>query len=96
MWFHSYTNMFSQASRTVATGILTVGLVLIGFGALIMAQPKVFAALAAAVFFVVGLSLALAAAKMLWAQRRISRGSPTIYRENVRIHRGDRSDPFEL
>ncbi len=96
MWFHSYTNMLSQASRTVAMGILTVGLVLIGFGAVIVAFPEVFAFLAAAVFFVVGLSLAVAALKMLWTQRRFSRGSPTVYRENVRIHTHDHSEPFDL
>jgi hypothetical protein len=96
MWFHSYTNILSQASRTVAMGILTVGLVLIGFGAVIVAFPEVFAFLAAAVFFVVGLSLALAALKMLWAQRHLSRGSPVPYRHNVRIHTGEHSDPSDL
>jgi membrane protein implicated in regulation of membrane protease activity len=99
MWFRSYTNILAQASRTLALSILTVGLILIGFGAVIAAFPEVFAYLAAAVFFVVGLSLALAALKMLWAQRRMnrqSRDSSDLYRRNVRIHTQDPSDPFGL
>jgi membrane protein implicated in regulation of membrane protease activity len=96
MSFRFYTSILSQASRTIATGILTVGLVLIGFGAVIAAFPEVFAYLAAAVFFVVGLSLVLAALKMLWTQRRLSRHPPAPYRENVRIHTEDHSNPFGL
>jgi membrane protein implicated in regulation of membrane protease activity len=97
MWFHSYTNMFSQASRTVAMSILTIGLLLIGFGVLILVLPEVFAALVAAVFFVVGFSFALAAGKMLWAQRRLSREPPAPYRQNVRIHHTEEhSDPFDF
>ncbi len=95
MSFRFYTSMLSQASRTVAMGILTVGLLLIGFGAVIVAFPEVFAFLAAAVFFLVGVSLALAALKMLWAQRRFSRDSSVTYRQNVRIHTEHHSDPFD-
>jgi uncharacterized membrane protein len=98
MWFRSYTNILSQASRSIAMGILSVGLVLIGFGVVIAAFPEVFAYLAAAVFFVIGLSLALTALKMLWAQRRLnrlSRNSSTPYRQNVRIHMEEHSGPFD-
>ncbi len=38
----------------MASGILVVGLLLIGFGMLILALPELFAFLAAAVFFVAG------------------------------------------
>jgi len=94
MPFRFYTNMMSQASRSAASGILVVGLLLIGFGALILALPELFAFLAAAVFFLVGGGCATIAIKILWVQWRLDRmtsddGSDA-YRKNVRIHLGDR------
>ena len=92
MPFRFYNNLFSQASRTAASGLLLVGLLLVGFGTLIMALPELFAFLAAAIFFVAGIGCALTAAKLLWFQRRIDKSSSdglTAYRENVRIHAGD-------
>jgi hypothetical protein len=76
--------------------MLVIGLLLIGFGMLIMALPELFAFLAAAVFFVAGAACAVVAVKLLWAQRRLnklaSRDDITAYRENVRIHVGDPRD----
>lgn len=94
MPFRFYTNMVSQASRSMASGILIVGLLLIGFGSLILALPELFAFLAAAVFFVAGTGCAIVASKILWTQWRLDRltspdGSDS-YRENVRIHLSDR------
>jgi hypothetical protein len=84
----------SQASRSVASGILVVGLLLIGFGTLILALPELFAFLAAAVFFIAGAGCATVAIKILWTQWRLDRmtspdGSDA-YRKNVRIHLSDR------
>lgn len=88
MSFRFYSNMVSQASKNVATGIFTVGLLLIGFGVLIIAFSDIFAILAAAVFFFVGLGCAVTAVKIYWAQRkfdkRVNDSQP--YRENVQIH----------
>jgi hypothetical protein len=97
MPFRFYTNMMSQASRSMASGILVVGLLLIGFGALIAALPELFAYLAAAVFFVAGAGCSAVAIKILWVQWRLDRmvapdGSDA-YRKNVRIHLGDRHEP---
>ncbi len=95
MPFRFYTNVLSQASRTVASGILVVGLLLIGFGVIIIALPELFAYLAAMVFFVVGFGCALTAAKILWASRRIDRLNADdldVYRKNVRIHVGEHYD----
>jgi hypothetical protein len=92
MPFHFYTNVLSQASRSVASGIMVVGLLLIGFGVVIVALPQVFAYLAAGVFFVAGLGCAATAIKILWAQRRIDRRHADdldVYRKNVRIHTGE-------
>jgi hypothetical protein len=92
-----YTNMLSHASRTVASGVLVVGLLLIGFGMLIAALPQLFAYLAAAVFFVAGIACAIFAVKIFWIQRRLNRlashDEQDVYRRNVRIHIGDRYEP---
>lgn len=95
MPFRLYTNMLSQASRTAAASILVVGLLLIGFGTLIMALPELFAFLAAAVFFLAGVACALTALKIFWAQRRFEKRmsqDSDAYRENVIIHRDEFHD----
>jgi len=89
MPFRFYSNALSQASRAVATGILTLGLFLVGFGVVIAAFPEVFAYLAAASFFLAGIGCAVTAGKILWAQRRLNHHTqdpPQPYRQNVRIH----------
>ena len=87
--FRFYTNAISQASKGIAKGILTTGLVLVGFGILILVLPALFAMLAAAVFFIIGAGCVGTAVKIFLAQRQIDRinsdGSEG-YRENVRIH----------
>ncbi len=90
MPFRFYSNMLSQASRTLAASILTVGLLLIGFGMLIMALPQLFAFLAAAVFFLAGVACAVVALKIFWAQHRFNKQmshDSDVYRENVVVHR---------
>ena len=87
--FRFYTNAISQASRGIAKGVLTTGLVLVGFGILILVLPALFAMLAAAVFFIVGAGCVGTAAKIFMTQRRIDKISSDdsqVYRENVRIH----------
>ncbi len=90
MFFRVTNNFMSQASRSVATSILVVGLLLLGFGMLILAMPEVFALLAALVFFILGLGCAATAVKILWMQYRVDRQSPNmdepVIRRNVRIH----------
>ncbi len=93
MAFRFYSNMLSQASRTLAASILMVGLLLIGFGTLIMALPELFAFLAAGVFFLAGVVCAITAVKIFWTQRRfdkqMSHDPGDAYRENVVIRRDD-------
>ena len=88
MSFRFYTNLISQASRSFASGVFVVGLVLIGFGVVILALPEIFAFLAAAVFFFAGLGLAITAVKIFLAQRRLNnmmRDDSDGYRKNVQI-----------
>jgi len=93
MNFRFYTNAISQASRKVASGIFIVGLVLVGFGVIILALPEIFAFLAAAVFFIAGLGCAITAVKIFLAQRKLNKinknnigdGSQGC-RKNVQIH----------
>jgi len=93
MPFRFYTNLLSQASRSVASGIMVVGLLLIGFGVIIAALPELIGYMVAGVFFVAGLGCAATALKILWAQRRIDRfhadDDLDVYRKNVRIHTGE-------
>jgi len=81
--------MLSQTSRTLAASVLMVGLLLIGFGMLIMAMPELFAFLAAAVFCIAGAGCALTSIKILWAQHRLNKHMSSddgAYRENVVCH----------
>lgn len=82
-------------SRKVAGGIFIVGLLLFGFGVIIMALPEIFAFLAAAVFFVAGLVCGITAVKIFLAQRnlnKMSRDDSDVRRKNVQIHIEDSYD----
>jgi hypothetical protein len=76
---------------------MVVGLLLIGFGMLILALPELFAFLAAAVFFIAGVGCAITAIKIFWAQRHLDRFAShddlDAYRKNVRIRGDDRHEP---
>ena len=89
MSFRFWINAISQASRGIAAGIFVVGLLLIGFGVIILALPEIFALLAAAVFFIAGIGCGITAVKIFLAQRKlnkISSDDTETYRENVQIH----------
>jgi len=73
MVFRVYTNVVRNASRSVAAAVLAVGLVLIGFGFLIFLLPRLFATLAAMVFFVLGVGFSATAVRIFLAQRRWER-----------------------
>ena len=95
MSFQFYSNVISQASRRLAGGIFTTGLMLIGFGLLIYLMPKLFATLAAIVFFIAGIGTCITALKIFMAQRQIDKGinnEPNEYRKNVQIHTEERYD----
>ena len=86
MVFRYYSNVLSQASRTLASGILVVGMLLVGFGVLIAALPEVFAYLVAALFIVAGVGCGATALKILWTQRHVDKAEdqgPVRY--NVRV-----------
>ena len=88
MSFQFYSNIISQTSRKIASGIFTTGLLLIGFGLLIYLYPKFFATLAAMVFFAVGLGTCITALKIFSAQHQLNKEmskESNEYRENVRI-----------
>jgi len=89
MSLHFWTNAISEASRRVAAGIFIVGLLLIGFGVIIVALPELFAYLAAAVFFIAGLGCGITAIKIFLAQRKfdkLNNDESQGYRQNVHIH----------
>ena len=95
MSFRFWTNAVCQASRGIAAGIFIVGLVLIGFGVIILALPEIFAFLAAVVFFIAGVACGITAVKIFLAQRELDKTASEDsqdYRKNVRIHIEDHQD----
>ncbi|UCG48162.1 MAG: hypothetical protein JSU94_22130 [Phycisphaerales bacterium] len=89
MSFRFYTNAVGRASRTVAGAMFVFGLALVGFGFMIYLLPKLFATVAAIVFFVAGAGCAITGARIFLAQRKLDRmdsSESSGYRKNVRIH----------
>jgi hypothetical protein len=89
MVFRYYTNMMSRASRSFASGLMIVGFMLIGFGVIIVALPRIFAYLAGGMFFLAGIGCAVTAVKVFWATRKMEQANhdpSQNYRENVQIH----------
>lgn len=88
MFFGYSSKDISKATNTIAAGIFIVGMVLIGFGVLIIALPELFALLAAAVFFIIGLSVIGYAIRLFVTIKKMQGmdGNNEIYRENVEIH----------
>lgn len=82
-----YRNTISNASRSFAAGTIITGLLLIGFGVIIIALPEVFAFLAAAVFFLAGLGCAVTGIKIFITMRKFDKIDQDTngYRKNVRI-----------
>jgi len=84
-----WTTVLSQASRGVAAGMFIVGLLLIGFGVIVLALPEIFAFLAAVVFFIAGVVCGITALKIFLAQRKLDKldsDESQRYRRNVQIH----------
>ena len=95
MSFRFYTDAVSRASRAFAAGTFITGLLLMGFGTIILALPEIFAFLAAAVFFIAGLGCAITAVKIFFAQRKfdgMTYDDSAGYRKNVQIHSEEDND----
>ena len=89
MFFRYYTDAISRATRSLAKAIFVIGLLLVGFGALILALPDFFAALVAGIFVIAGAGCMITAGKIFWQNRRLhskSADGSNSYRENVQIH----------
>ena len=89
MSFRFYTSAVSQASRAFAAGTFITGLLLVGFGTVILALPEIFAFLAAAVFFIAGLGCTITAVKIFLTLRKLNKTASDDSKDvrvNVRIH----------
>ena len=88
MFFRHYFNAISNATRGLAKAIFTTGLLLTGFGALILIFPEVFATLIAAIFIFIGVGCCVTAIRIFFSTRNIRDYSDLDedYRENVHIH----------
>ena len=86
MFFRFRSSEISKATNSIAAGIFIVGMVLIGFGVLIIALPALFAALAAGIFFLVGVSIIGYAIRLFVTIKRMQGPDDDEYRHNVEIH----------
>jgi len=92
MIFRTYSQTLSQASKTMAAGILMVGLLLISLGVLIAVFPKVFAYVVAGVLVVAGLGIAATALKIFLMHRRLTQtasGQDDMRSPNVQVRPPD-------
>ncbi len=87
--FRFHSNQISQATGAIAKTVFIVGLLLVGFGVLILKFPEVFATLAAFVFFFAGAGTVSYAIKLFIASRKLSKHEHEAFRDNVRIHDPD-------
>ena len=95
MIFRYYTNAISSATKGIAKGIFVVGLLLIGFAALVLAVPEIFAALVAGIFVIAGVGCLVTAMKIFWRSREFDQRNNENsgeYRENVQIHANEHQD----
>ena len=87
--FRAYSNHFSQATKSIAGWILTVGIALICFGVLIIALPALFIFIAAGFFFLAGASVMGYAVRLILMAKRMDKSGDDpedARRENVKIH----------
>jgi hypothetical protein len=89
--FKMHSSQFSQATKGVASGILTAGVALLCFGGLIIALPAIFIFIAAGFFFLIGMSVVGYAIRLFLTAHRMDKANGVGGdRENVQIH-----DPSE-
>ena len=70
MVFRYYSNPFSQITKGFSKGLFVVGLLLIGFGALVWVLKEVFALIAAAIFMLAGVGCCSNAIRLYFASRK--------------------------
>ena len=89
--FKYCSSQFSQATKGVASGVLTLGVALLCFGGLIVALPAIFIFIAAGFFFLIGMSVVGYAIRLFLTAHQMDKANGAgNSRENVRIH-----DPSE-
>lgn len=95
MVFRFYSNQLSEATKSIAGWIFVLGLMIIGFGLLVLLLSDIFIFVAAGLFFVAGLGVMSYAVRLFFAACKMGKDlngeSSNAYRENVKIH-GDHGD----
>lgn len=90
MVFRFYSSQLSQATKSIAGWIFVLGLIIIGFGMLVLLLRDIFIFVAAGLFFVAGFGVMSYAVRLFIAACRMGKdingNSPNVYRENVKIH----------
>lgn len=77
-----------QATQGIAKGALVLGLLLIGFGLLLIVLKEIFIFIAAGIFFLAGFSAISYAVKLFIVQHKMKNNTGA-YRQNVEIHYND-------
>ena len=101
MVFRFYTKQVSQATRGRAAVVFITGMLLVAGAMLIVALPKLFGYLMAAVFALIGLSVIGYAVRLFVAASNMDKNAansvtpsdelgggntPEVYRKNVQVH----------
>jgi len=88
MFFNFYSRQMQEATKTIASVILTIGAILILLGVLILVLPAIFVTVAAGLFFIAGFSFVLKAIGLWLGSRKGASGqTDEAYRENVHVRR---------
>ena len=99
MVFRFYSSQLSQATKSIAGWIFVLGLMIIGFGMLVLLLRDIFIFVAAGLFFVAGFGVMSYAVRLFFAACRMGKDlnvdSRNAYRENVKIH-GDHDDQGDV
>jgi hypothetical protein len=92
MPFRFYSQMLSTTSRTVAAGILSLGLMLIGLGVLIAAFPRAFAFIVAGLLVLAGLGCAITAVRIFLSYKQMAKSASfqdEMRSDNIRVRPPD-------
>jgi hypothetical protein len=92
MAFRFYSQTLSTASRTMAAGILSLGIMLVGLGVLIAAFPRAFAYIVAGLLILAGLGCAITAVRIFMAYKQMAKPASAqdeMRSDNIRVRPPD-------
>ena len=73
MVFRFYSSQLSEATKSISAWIFVVGLMLVGFGLLILLLQDIFIYVAVGLFFFAGAGVMIYAVKLFFAARKMGK-----------------------